>query len=91
MTACTPPLSGKKGLVVGLANDRSIAWGCAQTARAQGADLVLSCLNDKAARYVAPLADQLASPLFTCDVEKDGDLEALVAAYNEPAKYFTTR
>lgn len=80
MTAYTPPLSGKKGLVVGLANDRSIAWGCAQTARAQGADLVLSCLNDKAARYVAPLADQLASPLFTCDVEKDGDLETLVAA-----------
>lgn len=80
MSAFLPPLSGKKGLVVGLANDRSIAWGCAQTARAQGADLVLSCLNDKAARYVAPLADQLASPLFTCDVEKDGDLEALVAA-----------
>lgn len=79
MTAYTLPLSGKKGLVVGLANDRSIAWGCAQTAHAQGADLVLSCLNDKAARYVAPLADQLASPLFTCDVEKDGDLEALVA------------
>lgn len=79
MTACTPPLSGKKGLVVGLANDRSIAWGCAQTARAQGADLVLSCLNDKAAHYVAPLADQLASPLLTCDVEKEGDLEALVS------------
>lgn len=80
MTAYTPPLSGKKGLVVGLANDRSIAWGCAQAARAQGADLVLSCLNDKAAHYAAPLADQLASPLFTCDVEKDGDLETLVAA-----------
>ena len=80
MTAYTPPLSGKKGLVVGLANDRSIAWGCAQAAHAQGADLVLSCLNDKAARYVAPLADQLASPLFTCDVEKDGELETLVAA-----------
>lgn len=79
MTACTPPLSGKKGLVVGLANDRSIAWGCAQTARAQGADLVLSCLNDKAAHYVAPLADRLASPLLTCDVEKEGDLEALVS------------
>ncbi|MDY0055416.1 MAG: enoyl-ACP reductase FabI [Methyloversatilis sp.] len=79
MTACTPPLSGKKGLVVGLANDRSIAWGCAQTARAQGADLVLSCLNDKAAHYVAPLADRLASPLLTCDVEKAGDLEALVS------------
>lgn len=80
MTPYTPPLSGKKGLVVGLANDRSIAWGCAQAARAQGADLVLSCLNDKAARYVAPLADQIASPLVTCDVEKDGELDALVAA-----------
>ncbi|WP_019916322.1 enoyl-ACP reductase FabI [Methyloversatilis discipulorum] len=80
MTAYIPPLYGKKGLVVGLANDRSIAWGCAQAAHAQGADLVLSCLNDKAAHYVAPLADRIASPLFTCDVEKDGDLEALVAA-----------
>lgn len=80
MTAYIPPLYGKKGLVVGLANDRSIAWGCAQAAHAQGANLVLSCLNDKAAHYVAPLADRIASPLFTCDVEKDGDLEALVAA-----------
>lgn len=80
MTPYTPPLSGKKGLVVGLANDRSIAWGCAQAAHAQGADLVLSCLNDKAAHYVAPLADRIASPLVTCDVEKDGELDALVAA-----------
>ncbi len=79
MSPFPPPLSGKKGLIVGLANDLSIAWGCASATRAQGAELVLSCLNDKALRYVAPLADQLASPLYTCDVEKEGDLEALVA------------
>lgn len=79
MSPFPPPLSCKKGLIVGLANDLSIAWGCASATRAQGAELVLSCLNDKALRYVAPLADQLASPLYTCDVEKEGDLEALVA------------
>lgn len=79
MSPFPPPLSGKKGLIVGLANDLSIAWGCASATSAQGAELVLSCLNDKALRYVAPLADQLASPLYTCDVEKEGDLEALVA------------
>ena len=41
-------LAGKKGLVLGVANEHSIAWGCAQALHAQGAELVLSCLNDKA-------------------------------------------
>ncbi|WP_374336577.1 enoyl-ACP reductase FabI [Methyloversatilis sp.] len=78
MTSIPPPLAGKRGLVVGVANEHSIAWGCARTAKAQGAELVLSCLNDKAARFVAPLAEQIAVPLHTCDVGQAGDLEALV-------------
>ncbi len=72
------PLFGKKGLIVGLANDHSIAYGCAQVAHEHGAELVLSCLNEKAVRYTAPLAQALQSPLLTCDVEKPGELDALV-------------
>lgn len=74
----TGPLSGKKGLIVGVANQHSIAYGCARTARAQGADLVLSCLNDKARSYVQPHADTLQALLLNCDVEKPGALQALV-------------
>lgn len=72
-------LAGKKGLILGLANDHSIAWGCAREARLQGAELVVSCLNDKAFKYAEPLAKELNVPLFTCDVEQPGDLQALVA------------
>jgi enoyl-[acyl-carrier protein] reductase I len=74
----TGPLAGKKGLIVGVANQHSIAYGCAQTTRAQGADLVLSCLNDKARGYVQPHADSLQALLLNCDVEKPGALQALV-------------
>lgn len=72
------PLAGKKGLIVGVANQHSIAYGCAQTARAQGAELVLSCLNEKARGYVQPHADALQSLLVNCDVEQPGALPALV-------------
>lgn len=72
-------LSGKKGLILGLANEHSIAYGCAREARVQGADLVASCMNEKAFKFVEPLAQELRTPLFPCDVEKPGDLQALVA------------
>ena len=52
-------LSGKKGLVVGIANDASIAWGCAKAFRDHGAELAVTYLNDKAKIYVQPLADIL--------------------------------
>lgn len=73
------PLHGLRGLVIGVANDHSIAWGCARVLHARGARLVLSCLNDKAFPYVAPLAEGIAAPLHNCDVEQPGDLERLVA------------
>lgn len=72
-------LAGKKGLVLGLANDRSIAWGCTQLFRAQGADVVATCLNEKARKYVQPLTDSVGVDLLTCDVEQIGELEAAVA------------
>lgn len=71
-------LAGKKGLILGLANEHSIAYGCARDAILHGADLVTSCLNEKALRFVKPLAMSLGVPLYACDVEKPGELQALV-------------
>ena len=73
-------LQGKRGLIIGLANEHSIAWGCAQVASQLGASLVLSCVNEKAQQFVAPLAAQISSPLYPCNVEQPGALDALVAA-----------
>lgn len=71
-------LAGKRGLIVGLANQHSIAWGCAEQAHALGAELVLSCVNQKAAQFVEPLAASIAAPLVVCNVEQNGELEQLV-------------
>jgi len=71
-------LQGKKGLVVGVANEQSIAWGCARAFRAAGAELALTWLNDKARPHVEPLARQLPAALsLPLDVEQPGQLEAV--------------
>ena len=71
-------LEGKKGLIVGIANDRSIAWGCARAFRALGADLAITYLNEKAKPHVEPLAREVEAPLFLpMDVMADGQLEAV--------------
>lgn len=71
-------LEGKKGLIVGIANDRSIAWGCARAFRALGADLAITCLNDKAKRFVEPLAAEVEASIFLpMDVMREGELEAV--------------
>ncbi len=72
-------LQGKKGLVLGLANAQSIAWGCARQAHAMGAQLVTSCLNDKARAYVEPLTQPLGIDLQTCNIEVPEELERLVS------------
>ncbi len=56
-------LLGKKGLVVGIANEESIAWGCAKAFHNHGADVAVTYLDDKAKEYVEPLAEKLSSPL----------------------------
>ncbi len=56
-------LKDKKGLVVGIANDASIAWGCAKAFRDHGAELAVTYLNDKAKTYVQPLAEKLNAPI----------------------------
>lgn len=73
-----PPLKGLKALVVGVANEHSIAWGCASAFRQLGADIALTYLNDKAKGYVEPLARQLDAPLLLpLDVAKPGELEGV--------------
>ena len=52
-------LEGRRGLIVGIANDRSIAWGCARAFRALGAELAVTYLNDKAKPHVEPLAREV--------------------------------
>ena len=71
-------LEGKKGLVVGIANENSIAWGCAKAFRAFGAELAITYLNDKAKKYVEPLADALEAPIvMPLDVSVPGQMEAV--------------
>lgn len=74
-------LEGKKGLVVGIANEASIAWGCAGAYREHGAELAVTYLNDKAKNYVQPLADKLETKIFMkLDVTQPQEQEALFEA-----------
>ena len=57
-------LKGKKALVTGIANDQSIAWGCAKAFHALGAEVAVTYLNDKSKPYVEPLAKEIGAPLF---------------------------
>src|SRR4029078_11228715 len=71
-------LKGKKGLIVGIANDQSIAWGCAKAFRALGAELAVTYLNDKAKKFVDPLAHALEAPIvMPLDVRAAGQMEAV--------------
>ncbi|MBR1205173.1 MULTISPECIES: enoyl-ACP reductase FabI [unclassified Bradyrhizobium] len=71
-------LTGKRGLVVGIANESSIAYGCARAFRAAGATLAVTYLNAKAEPYVRPLAEALnTSIIVPCDVRITGELEAV--------------
>jgi enoyl-[acyl-carrier-protein] reductase (NADH) len=69
-------LEGRKALVVGVANDQSIAWGCARAFRELGADLAITYLNEKARPHVEPLARSVgASMIAPLDVAVEGSLE----------------
>lgn len=73
-------LSGRKALVVGIANDQSLAWWAAQHFRAAGAELAVTYLNEKARLFVEPLARHLDAPIFLpCNVARPGELEAVFA------------
>jgi enoyl-[acyl-carrier protein] reductase I len=77
-------LKGKKGLVAGVANEHSIAYGCAKAFREAGADLAITYLNEKAERFVRPLAESLDAPIIVpCDLRIPGQLEALFLKVSE--------
>ena len=72
------PLAGRRGLVTGIANADSIAWGCAKAFRALGAELAVTYLNEKALRHVEPLARQVdASLVLPMNLLNGGELEAV--------------
>jgi enoyl-[acyl-carrier protein] reductase I len=76
-----PVLAGQRALIVGIANEHSIAYGCAKAFRETGAELAITYLNDKARPHVEPLAKELgAGLLLPLDVEAPGQLEAVFEA-----------
>ena len=84
MDAVRPILSGHKSLIVGIANDQSIAYGCAEAFRASGADLAITWLNDKARPHVEPLGQQLGAEIMApLNVENPGELEAVFEKIRE--------
>ena len=68
----------------GIANDQSIAWGCAKAFHAFGADVAVTYLNDKSRHYVEPLAKEIGSKILApLDVQREGQLEAVFARIEE--------
>lgn len=77
-------LKGKKALVTGIANDQSIAWGCAKAFHALGAELAITYLNEKTKKYVDPLAETVKPAIYLpMDLQQAGSLEAVFAACAE--------
>ncbi|AYZ65280.1 enoyl-[acyl-carrier-protein] reductase FabI [Burkholderia multivorans] len=75
------PLEGRKALILGIANEHSIAYGCARAFRELGAELAITYANDKARPYVEPLARELgASLVMPLDVSTPGEMDALFDA-----------
>ena len=77
MTTCAPLMAGKRGLIMGLANDKSIAWGIAQALNTHGAQMAISYQNEALEKRVQPLAAQLDKEalLIKCDVSDSASVE----------------
>src|SRR6476469_9195071 len=74
-------LKGKKALVTGIANEQSIAWGCAKAFSALGADLAVTYLNEKTKKWVDPLMSEVKPAIYMpMDVGQAGSLEAVFEA-----------
>ena len=76
-------LAGKRGLIMGVANDKSIAWGIAQSAAREGAELAFSYQGEVLEKRVAPLAQQVGADMLTCDVTDDASIDALFKALED--------
>lgn len=84
MTAVQNLLAGKRGLVMGVANNRSIAWGIAKAASEQGAEVAFTYQGDALKKRVEPLAESLGSTLvLPCDVTDEPSMDAVFATLKE--------
>ncbi len=80
MTVPIPLMQGKKGLIMGIANDRSLAWGIAKTLHAHGAEIAVTYQGEALLKRVRPLAEQLGSELvLPADVADPASLDAMFA------------
>src|SRR5690348_17427288 len=80
----TELMKGKRGLVMGVANDHSIAWGIAKTLAAHGAELAFTYQGDALGKRVKPLAGSLGAKLvLPCDVENIASVDELFAAIKQ--------
>ncbi len=80
MTTSTQLLTGKTGLIMGVANDWSLAWGIAEAAHAAGAKLILTYPNATMEKRVRPLAEKLGAAVYPCDVQADSQIIQLEKA-----------
>jgi len=81
MTQAAALMAGKRGLVMGVANDRSLAWGIAKTLAAHGAELALTYQVEQLERRVRPLAESLKAPLvLPCDATDGASLDSVFDA-----------
>ena len=76
-------MAGKRGLVMGVANDRSIAWGIARALAAEGAEIVTTYQGEAFGKRAAPLAEQLGGIAIDCDVTDPASMDAMIAALAE--------
>ena len=77
-------MQGKRGVVMGVANDRSIAWGIAAACAAQGAELAFTYQGDALGKRVRPLAESVGSSVVVpCDVADDASIDSAFAAIGE--------
>lgn len=77
-------LAGKKALIVGVANENSIAWGCAEAMHRAGAEIAMTYLNERAKPHVERLAQRIAAPVFLpLEVRDAAQLEAVFAAVEQ--------
>src|SRR5271154_3381363 len=84
MSDVKPLMAGKRGLVMGVANDRSLAWGIAKAVHAQGAELAFTYQGDALGKRVRPLAESIGSDfLLDCDVTNEPSLDRAFAAIND--------
>jgi enoyl-[acyl-carrier protein] reductase I len=84
MASSAPLLAGKKGLILGVANGRSLAWGIAESAARHGAELAFTCQNEMLETRVRPLAAAVGSGLvMPCDVNEPDSLDAVFATIDQ--------